>query len=267
MKSCIIFAVSIFEESKLHVLQEFLNVFKEKFSDCDYYIGINYGSVPSVEEMIDSYQLNAEIVRLTDPSLYAESDASAYQLALWSLKKSKKSYELYWFAHTKGGVNYRPNERSLYLNKLFGNRLNVEALFSAHEFIGTYALRGVSGSAAGDVWATFNRDHHIDICSNKLTKELPCTHVNWSYIETMYVMNKHVVETFLEISPKQFYDTKIEERCYFEVIFPWIATRLGYFPYIEEPNCFFGNGTNLKDITRTWIYENNLHQLLKYLDL
>jgi hypothetical protein len=61
MKSCVIFAISIFDNSKLYVLHEFLNQFKTTYSDCDFYIGINYNSVTEIESIIDSYDLNTNI--------------------------------------------------------------------------------------------------------------------------------------------------------------------------------------------------------------
>lgn len=266
MKSCVVFAVSIFDPSKLYVLHEYMTVFKKHYSDCDLYIGINYGSINQVEEVIKSYELSTHLTRIPH-HLYCESDASAYQGALNILKNSGSRYDLYWFAHTKGAVNYRPFERSLYINEMFSNRIEIESMFEKYEYLGSYGLRAVSTSAAGDDWSTFNRDHQIQICSNDIIKDLPATHVDWSYIETMYALNKKSVETFLDLTKDVFYSTKIQERCYFEVIFPWIATRCGYFPYVKIPNCFFNKKISLKEITNNWIIKNNLSNLNTYLDL
>ncbi len=266
MKSCIVFAVSIFDVNKLHVLSEFLDIFKQNYSDCDFYIGINYNSIAEVESVIESYNLNAVIERLTNSELYCGSDASAYQLALKLLKESKKSYDLYWFAHTKGAVNSRPTERAMYISKLFLNRLHIETMFKTNRDLGSYAIRGVSRSAGHHDWSTFNRDHEIDICSNTISKEMPFSHVNWSYIETMYVLNKQSIEIFLSLTTNTFYNTKIEEPCYFEIILPWIVSRCGYFPYVLESSCFFGE-RNLNEITKEWICVNQLNHLNNYLSL
>lgn len=266
MKSCVVFAVTIFDVSKLYVLREYLDVFKRDYSNCDIYIGINHGSVNEIESVIDSYQLNTFSIRNTE-DLYNTSDASAYQVALKHLKASGNRYDLYWFAHTKGGVNGRDYERNLYLNELFGKRDEIELLFKTHGHIGSYGLRGVSGGAAGDEWATFNRDHVIDICTNIATDKLPYTHINWSYIETMYVLNKQSIETFFDITTDEFYNTKINDRWYFETIFPWVASRCGYFPYIRQEGCFFNNSISLKSITKSWIIENNLLYLMNYINL
>lgn len=266
MKSCVIFAVSIFDSSRLFVLHEFLNKFKTSYSDCDFYIGINYNSIQEVEDIIKSYGLNTVLKRLPNHELYCGSDASAYQQALKALKESNKSYDLYWFAHTKGAVNDRPAERDMYLTQLFSNRFQIETLFKTYDYLGSYALRGVSRSAGRLEWATYNKDHDVEICVNSITKKLPSTHVNWSYIETMYVLNSHSVKTFLSLTSDLFYTTKILEPCYFETVFPWISTRCGYFPYVLQPDCFFGE-RNLKDITAEWISQNNLTHLNSYLTL
>jgi len=266
LKTCIVFAVSVFDESRMHVLHEFLSMFKQTFSDCNLYIGINYGSVTNIEQVIESYELNTYIRRITDINMYTGSDASAYQAALSLLKQNNQSYDIYWFAHTKGAVNNRNVERTMYLNKLFNKRTQIESIFLTHEYLGSYALRGVSRSAGHLNWITYNADHDINICSNILNDKLPYSHVNWSYIETMYVINKKSIETFLNMTSDTFYNTKILEPCYFEVVFPWIVTRCGYFPYVKESSCFFGE-RNLKDMTSEWIQYNNLTHLNSYLNL
>lgn len=264
MSSCVIFAVSIFEEHKLHVLREFMDMFKDKFSDCDFYIGINYNSTDSVEATIQSYNLNTFTKRITSPDLYTGSDAGAYQLALSLLKESKMSYDYCWFAHTKGAVNHRPAERSMYINELYNNRRFIESFMAEYPLIGSYALRGVSSSAAGHDWSVFNNDHVIDICSNKKHDALIYSHVDWSYIETMYVIKGNLVDTFLKLTNELFFNTKIQEPCYFEITMPWIVSRCGYFPYIKQEKCFWGS-VNLKDITSKWILNNGLQPLQKYL--
>jgi len=266
MRSCIVFAVSIFNEEKLNVLTEFLDTFKLHFSDCDMSVGINYGSIEEVERVLASYDLPIQHIRITDKDLYTGSDAGAYQAALSLLKASNKQYDVCWFAHTKGAVNNRPVERGMYLSNLFRNRIHIENLFQQYDKLGSYALRGVSRGAGGDAWSTFNRDHHIGICSNEVFSDFKYTHVNWSYIETMYVINGKVVQSFLDNTSESYYTTAIKEPCYFEVIFPWIVGRCGYFPYIKQSECFWREA-DLRNITQRWIDENNLSELQPYLSI
>jgi len=266
LKTCVVFAVSIFDESRMFVLHEFLSMFKQTFSECNLYIGINYGALSNLEHIIESYKLNTKILRVTDINMYTGSDASAYQAALSLVKHNSQTYDTYWFAHTKGAVNERNFERSMYLNELYNKRNHIESLFLNYEYLGSYALRGVSRSASRLDWATFNADHEIEICNNVLNVKMPYTHVNWSYIETMYVINKKSIETFLTITTDVFYNTPISEPCYFEIVLPWIVSRCGYFSYVKESSCFFGE-QNLKDLTSEWIQYNNLTHLNSYLNL
>jgi hypothetical protein len=243
-----------------------MDTFKEHFSDADFYIGINYGSHLLVEPIIESYGLSTNITRLENEDLYCGSDASAYQLALKNLKQSSKKYDIYWFCHTKGSVNSRRYERSLYISELFSKRYDIELMFQNNSMLGSYGLRGVSSGAAGDQWMSFNNDHDIEICSNKKYDSLQYNHINWSYIETMYVIKKEAVESFLKLTTDKFYDEKIKDKCYFEISFPWIASRCGYFPYIKQNICFWGH-KDLKNITEEWINENNLYNITHYLTL
>jgi len=106
MKSCIIFSCSIFDTTRLFVLHQFMQTFKKHYSDCDIYIGINPGSVPTVINIIDSYNLNT-IIEHVPIHMYSESDASGYQSALHKLLSVIQSVinifksaplQLSWFA-------------------------------------------------------------------------------------------------------------------------------------------------------------------------
>lgn len=266
MSTCVVFAVSIFDSDKIYVLRDFLECFRKNFSDCDFYIGVNFGSIEEVEGIIKEYDLKANVIRLHNSNLYCGSDASAYQIALSLLQSSNKCYDVCWFAHTKGAVNNRFFEREMYLSNLFGKRSLVENLFESKEFFGSYALRGVSRGAAGHDWSVFNNDHHIEICSNVAFDVFNYTHVNWSYIETMYTIRGNVVQAFLRNVSDLFFSTKIQEPCYFEITFPWTVSRMGYFPYVKENRCFFGEA-DLKTITQNWLNKNNLTHLIPYLSL
>ena len=101
MKTCIIFACTIITEQRLFVLHKFLDAFKESFNDADVYIGINPVSLPYIEDIINQSGLNIMYMGRCQESMYAHSDASAYQLALTGLYDSKKTYDKYWFVHTK----------------------------------------------------------------------------------------------------------------------------------------------------------------------
>jgi hypothetical protein len=61
MKTCIIFAASIFDQSKLSVMRDYFSTFKTHFSDATFYIGINYGSVLNLEDEIRKFGLQRRV--------------------------------------------------------------------------------------------------------------------------------------------------------------------------------------------------------------
>jgi hypothetical protein len=263
MKSVIIFAASIFKEERLYVLREFLQSFSENFKDCDFYIGVNYGSIPNLEDVIKEYNLNCEVSRVTNAKLYTESDASAYQEALKLLKNSGKRYDLYWFLHTKGSVNDRVNERKMYIDEYLLNRNKIEQMFESHPLLGSYGLRG--NPIVGDGAISICYDVEIPLTHNEKTPYFSCTRNDWIYIETLYIIRKEPVDTFLDNTTDVFYSTKLN-RWYFEQNFQWVTTRCGYFPYIiQKPS--FTKSIDINEITKRWIEENNLPHLLPHLSL
>jgi hypothetical protein len=263
MKSCVIFAASIFNSSKMNVLREFCLSFKEHFSDADFYIGINTDSIQNMEKEIEQYGLNCKMRRVPG-DLYTKTDASAYQTALQLLKESNKYYDIYWFAHTKGGVNSRDTERKMYLDNMISKRKEIEDMFEKYPQLGSWGIRGNSISAAGVEWKNYDVDSNIPICKNVVFPPFNKTHVNWSYIETLYVLKKEPVEAFLAMAPYEFFTTKLNP-WYFETVMPWIAPRCGYFPYVKIKRDFWDK-CDLTDITKEWINENNL-PLQNYLNL
>jgi hypothetical protein len=88
-------------------------------------------SVPNLENVIKEYGLNCNFIH-THPDLNTNTDASAYQAALQSLKVHGNKYDVYWFGHTKGGSNPREGERQMYINEFFSKRKEktVEAIIN-----------------------------------------------------------------------------------------------------------------------------------------
>lgn len=265
MKTCVIFAASVFDPSRLNVIEDFFSNFKHNFADAEFYVGINYGSIPTLESEIEKYGLNCIIQRASNGSLYTRTDASAYQLALKLLKDSGKKYDVYWFGHSKGAVNSRPEERKMYLNDFFSQRQTIEKMFQTYPALGSWGIRGNSISGAGVRWTDYNVDSYVPICQNVLIPPFKYTHVNWSYIETLYTLKKEAVEAYVDALPPEFFTTKLDP-WYAETVIPWVPSRCGYFPYVKTNRCFFDK-CNLKDVTKQWIDENGLTDLLPYLEL
>lgn len=264
MKTCVIYASYIPDSTKLNVIREFFSTFKNNFSNADFYIGINPGSVINTKDIIQEYGLNCQFSYVKD-ELNTNTDASAYQSALNLLKNSGKIYDTCWFAHTKGGVNSREGQRNLYLTEMFNKRNEIESLFENHSFLGSWGIRGNAKNSLGTWWKDYNVDSCISICGNEMIPPFICTHVNWSYIETMFVLKGMAIDLFLKCVPEQFFTTKLDP-WYFETVIPWIPSRCGYFPYVKNKRCFW-DVDDLPNITKKWIEDNNLPHLLPYLNI
>jgi hypothetical protein len=260
-RSCIIFACTILTEDRLFVLQEFLDTFKESFFDSDIYIGINPGTVSSVEEVIKGYKLTTVVERASS-ELYTQSDASAYQVALKLVRDSKKIYDSYWFIHTKGGVNSHSDYlRKWYIDNLLEDRTYIEEFLESNPKIGSYGLLGLEYDTNKLYLET---DTEISLFQNNLSEELPHTHINFFYIHTLYVMRKEVLEKFFSLVTDEWFTSKLD-RYYFEGVFPFIVSRSGYFPYISNKRSM--NGLDLSKIHSSWISENNLISYEDYIDM
>lgn len=260
--SCIIFACSILTEDRLFVLKEFLDEFEKDFSDSDIYVGINPGTVPSAKKLLKESKLNIVSIKSTSAKLYSLSDASAYQVALKSLKDSGKVYENYWFIHTKGGVNSHSDFiRGWYIRNLLQDRSYVENFLAENTDVGSYGILGLEYDKNLIYSET---DTEISLFENNITKELPCTHAHFFYIHTLYVMRKEVVEKFFSLITDKWFSSRLD-RYYFEGVFPFIVSRSGYFPYISNKRSM--NGLDIAGLHRSWILDNNLISYEKYLDL
>lgn len=255
MSSCIIFAVAILSKDREFVLRRFLETFKSKFPDSDLYIGINPGSIDNIEDIINEYGLNTQIAKV-DVSLYNKSDASAYQAALKLLYNSGKKYNNYWFVHTKSGVNSHSDYlREWYINNFLSRRNYIENFINTED-IGSYGMLGVEFEPSRIYNET---DTEISLFENNISEDLPYTHANFFYIHTIYTLSNKPIEKFFSLITDKWFNSKLD-RYYFEGIFPFIVSRSGYFPYIENGTSM--NGTSLLPHQLNWL---NINQLdLKY---
>jgi hypothetical protein len=255
MSSCIIFAVAILSKDREFVLRRFLETFKSNFPDSDLYIGINPGSIDNIEDIINEYNLNTQIAKV-DSLLYNESDASAYQVALKLLYNSGKKYNNYWFVHTKSGVNSHSDYlREWYINNFLSRRNYIENFINMED-IGSYGMLGVEFEPS----RVYNEtDTEISLFENNISEDLPYTHANFFYIHTIYTLSSKPIEKFFSLINDKWFNSKLD-RYYFEGIFPFIVSRSGYFPYIENGTSM--NGTSLLPHQLNWLNTNQLY--LKY---
>lgn len=257
MSSCILFACSVSQDREF-VLRKFLEAFKLKFSNSDIYIGINPESSINTENIINEYKLNTQIIKV-EKSLYNESDASAYQAALKLLYNSNKKYDNYWFVHTKSGFNSHSDYlREWYINNFLNKRENIE-IFLTNKDIGSYGMLGLEYDPYRHYSET---DVEISLWENNISSELPYTHANFFYIHTIYVLNYKPIEKFFNLINNLWFNSKLN-RYYFEGVFPFIVSRSGYFPYLE--NIISMNGIDLKPYQLDWLKQNGLESKYAYL--
>lgn len=258
MSSCIIFSATIINPEREFVLRRFLETFKAKFSDCDIYVGINPVSIPNLESIILEYGLNVQIAT-ADFSLYNESDASGYQAAIKLLYDSGKRYDTYWFVHTKSGVNSHSDYlREWYIDNFLIYRNPIESYMNV-KGVGSYGMLGLEYDFTRHYTET---DTDISLWTNGISEELPYTHAYFFYIHTIYAISKGPMDKFLDLITDEWFTSKLD-RYYFEGIFPFIVSRAGYFPYVQ--NGISVSGADLSEYQLKWVIDNQLQT--KYMHL
>lgn len=260
--NAVIFSVSIFSEYKSWMIDRWISALKDKFNECDIYVGINPDTHVSVIDKLKSCGLNMKI-SLVNRDLYCESDASGTQAALLEAKRSNKKYEYFWFMHTKGGVNERIDRFEYYINQFLLKRSEIELFLNQNPRIGSYGHYGVGMSVDGVTqWRTLDHnefDHaNIPIVNNAIRIDpLLYSHINWSYVETFYVLHGKAINWLLENANDAYFNTKIKNRWYGEVVIPWLPSRMGMIPYVKYPVSNFSS-VSLNIGTEEWIRENNI---------
>ena len=259
MSSCILFACSI-AEGRDFVLHDFLNSFVKHHKDSDIYIGINPNTNSyKIEEIIKGYNLNTSISHVK-PELYSNSDASAFQVSLKMLLDSGKKYDNYWFIHTKGGFNSHSDYlRKWYIDNFISKRLDIESFFKQNEDVGSYGILGLEYNPNTKYEDT---DVEIRLWNNDISDDLPCTHANFFYIHTIYCLTHKPIDKFFNLTTDKWFSTQLD-RYYFEGVFPFIVSRSGYFPYLENRMSMTGN--DLLYCTIDWLKKNGLDAKYKHL--
>jgi hypothetical protein len=253
MASCVLFACSI-KPGREFVLRLFLDSFVNVHKQSDIYIGINPHSSDELVNIINEYELNTFVYHV-DPNLYSESDASAYQLCLKALLQSEKEYDNYWFIHTKSGFNSHSDYlRDWYISNFVSRKQEIELFFSTNPGVGSYGILGLEYDTN-----RIYQEHDVEISlwDNNISKDLPYTHAKFFYIHTIYCLSKEPIKKFFNLVTDTWFNTKLN-RYYFEGVFPFLVSRSGYFPYLE--NRFSMNGADLLHYIDSWIKENSLNQ-------
>ena len=273
MKSCVLFSVNVESVNKLYVLREYLDMLKTHFSDNKIFVGISYKAHITVEDIINEYNLDCEIIRLVDESMHVSSDAASFQLALNIMNQSSEKYDIIWFVHTKGGYNDRDAERKLYLTEFFPQKNYIEEKFKELEYLGVFGYRSIAYS-----WdkhenffkirgSLYNERFVKDLWNDEPTNIFKHSFCELLIIETMYAMKAKIMYTFLEEYP-EFLTTPlnkfIDDRYYFEgEICNFIPTRMGYYPATIQKTLLYSN-INTQTFVDNWVNKNKLEHFKDY---
>jgi len=197
----------------------YIDALKYYYSNCDVYIGLN-SSVPEFETLLRNNGFNN--ITKVDPNIEVNSDASAFQAALKTLKNTNVQYDKIHFLHTKG-VSYQSDGqwKSSYESYFLGyckrmlevqNGFNIEQIIGGVSYVGRKEPMNNSGySTSLDKYCNFKTTNVENIMS----------------LITFYSINHHIVKEFLHNCNDSFFTDKLD-RYFFETSFPLIVDRFGY---------------------------------------
>jgi hypothetical protein len=204
------------------VANEFLDVFKERFADCDFFVGINTHSLPEWELALKASGLCVKYGRV-DPRLTVDSDASGFQQALELMRDEHREYRIVWFGHTKGATTGKASERRRLIEDFFLERKHIARAFE-HPRVGSYGHDvSVSTTLA-----------KIDARMNRLFP-FPYTGIGTFHLHTFYALRGSIVRGFLDGCSEDFFTENLVEdlgfdRYFFERDFSRLADKFGYYP-------------------------------------
>lgn len=235
MKNCFLISFFLPTKESVLVLEDILNRLENKFQNLTIFIGINPS--PFLEDgikIIEKHK-NRDIFYSTTPNhLVCDSDASGYQTALKLLKDSKKSFDLYWFMHSKSVTTNRSQEREFMLKDFIENKEKIESLFVENGFIGSY----------GDMLiqlGTLKKGHKFStptVSGNYLNKFYDFkikTPFEYFYTKTFFVVKGGIINDFISKCDESFfndylniYGEKNTDRYFFERDFIRVVDKMGY---------------------------------------
>ena len=210
--------------------QDYLDLLAKYHRDSDIYLGINYGSAPEWVDMVWHSELNIRF-GLVPKDRHINSDVAGFIEALSQLKASGKTYDVIWFAHTKGAsyksFNTSRSVRDNFEQNFWSQRAVVEKLFRDHPHIGL---------VGNELLVNKYEDHNT--ASARLAEFYPfqCQSIGYFVVGTYYAMRGSVVHEFIDRCHSDFFRKNLEtdlrfHRWFFESGFNCVSDRMGYEPY------------------------------------
>ncbi len=228
-KSCVVFASWVPRRS-LELGRYYLNLLEKYHCDSDIYLGINYGSAPEWVDLVWRSKLNIRF-GLVPKDRHINSDVAGFIEALSQLRTSGKTYDVIWFAHTKGASykNFKASRtvREHFEQNFWSQRASVEKLFRDFPNIGL---------VGNELLVNKYEDHNT--ASARLTEFYPFKYKSIGYfvVGTYYAMRGSVVHEFIDRCHPDFFRKNLEadlgfHRWFFESGFNCISDRMGYEPF------------------------------------
>jgi hypothetical protein len=250
------------------------------FNNSTFIIGFNPSPfVPKAIQLLNKYEEIEILYDVVEDHLVCNSDASGFQSALKTLKNSKRSYDLYWFLHSKAVTTGRHEEREYMLNDFINNKTDIQNLFFENNFVGSYGdmLIHLGTLKKGHKYSTpTNSGNYMDNFYNFKIK----SPLEYFYAKTFYVIRGEIINNFINMCDLSFFNDnlningtlygKITDRYFFERDFIRIVDKMGFLVlgrvisnYISDNRWGFlttkeSNDIYLEEVSM-WIDINNLN--------
>lgn len=222
----IIFSAYIPNESKLYVLDEFLQLANKYHAAEPIYIGFQVGSDYDASlKHIAKYNLNIK-TGLAKQELYVNSDATGYQKAIELYANDKRvDNSFIYFGHTKSVTTNNHTYRYLFYKEIFANRPVIESQLGSSK---TYGIYGYSISPIVDY-----TDKPFPCKLKDYSTVLKYQPMNYLMLHTFYVFKSYILNNFLDTVDNSFFTTnltQLSDRYFFERDFPHISDMQGFYP-------------------------------------
>jgi len=249
-EDAVVFSSYVPTVEALAVASEFLQVFKERFSDCDFYVGINTGSLPEWRRMLEASGLRSLTIGEVEPRLAVDSDVSGFQRALQTMHDGGKDYRLVWMGHTKGATANNPDVRRHLIKDFYMKRDRITRVFN-NPRVGSF---GHDATVDLELAA-------LDALMDERLFRFPCRGIGTFYLHTFYALRGSIVRKFLDGCSVDFYTRNIVselgfDRYFFERDFSRLADKSGYYPVYRTLHQHFSTipvtPKSVRELYRTW---------------
>ena len=237
MNNCFILSFYLPSKESATILGEMLSTIDNNFKNVTIYVGFNPSDfISDGIEVMNKYSNLNIVYDVVKPTLFTDSDASGFQLALKLLKESNKMFDIYWFMHSKAITTNRHIEREFMINDFITHKNKIYKLFKGDNNIGSY----------GDMMlqlGTLEKSHRFTVptlSGNYLDKfyDFPIkTPLEFFYAKTFYVIKGEIINHFIYNcndsffnEPLNIYGEKTTDRYFFERDFIRVVDKLGYVP-------------------------------------